>query len=829
MKEKKVKRTNRKKSEAPVPKNSGPSIWAGRVSADLLYLAFLLLATLLAFWSLTVDSRIYTQGDNINDAVYYNQVNQYYQQTGEIARWNPYIFGGVPNIFNLPKSVFTPDYYLEVISKALSLPFVFFWLGAVGLYFLLRHLQFDRLQSLFGSLLFVLAPFYKSLVINGHGTKIQAIMYAPWVLLALFRLCKDLRWFDVLFLALVAGLQIRTSHYQVVFYTAIIAFIFVAWDMAGRFRERSGLLLPLSVKLVVAGALTLMISARPLLLAANYAGESIRGREVVRLNDAQPDGRTLEKGVSKRFVSNWSFTPSELMTLLVSRAKGGTSNEYYSAARSIGFRDQVIPGYWGHSPYNGSYYYLGSITFLLLLVAFSWLKKNPLLWPLGIALLLMIVWSLGTFAGPIYDISYSVIPFFANFRTPTTSLAMVYLLAAIAATYGLRSLLYFDTKSKKTWQVMGFAAGLVILLFIIGNSASFMNERQSYQANILEMLVEARRGMYFTDLGMLFGGLLAFGGVLWLLIRKMIDPRSAMISLLLLSAIDLLLVSNRYSDETVSRAEFNRTFLGESQTTSFLKNDQEVFRVFVLGNMNFGLPAHVQTIGGGYDMQMNQSLYELTNNNLYERIDGTNQINWNVLDFMNVKYMVSDRQLEDDHLSQEIVDPGKGLYTYRYKFNKSRGFFVDGYQVLKDPVARMRQINNPNFDARRTAILEETPKQQIFPASRSTVELISFDPNKIVYTVQTANPGLFVMSDIYQPTLQKVFLDGELVEDVYKTNHAIQSIVVPEGLHTIEIRFDESMFTLSQWVTNSSFSMIYLFFLFMGYQYLGKRRNPLSL
>ncbi|MCB0665712.1 MAG: hypothetical protein KDC80_07815 [Saprospiraceae bacterium] len=819
---KKAKQTIRKKKEIKtgvLPRKESRV----RLKGNLGYLLALLIISLLAFWSLTIDSRIYTQGDNINDAVYYNQVNQFYQQSGEVARWNPYIFGGVPNIFNLPKSALTFDFYLEAISHSLSLPFVFFWIGAMGMFFLLRHLEFDRLQSFFGSLVFLLAPFYKSLVINGHGTKIQAIMYAPWIFWALFRLLKDRKWINVLFLALFAGLQIRTSHYQVVFYTAILSLIFILSNLVTGIRRGSGIPLKQLLLIGIAGIGALLISSRPLLLAASYAGDSIRGREVVRLNDPNPDVAALDRGVSKRFVSNWSFTPSELVTLLVARAKGGTSSEYFGDARSMGFRQDIIPGYWGHSPYNGSYYYMGSFVFLLMIAAFVWVKKNPVLWSLGIGLLVMMIWSLGTFAGPIYDLSYSLVPFFSNFRTPTTSMAMVYLLTAIIATYGLRSLTYYGGKEmKKFWQVLGAGLAVLALLFIIGTGASYVNSRQTYDQNVLEMLIEARRSMFFKDLAMLGGSLVLFIGCLWLFIKNKLDLKTTISALLILSTIDLFLVWNHYGDETMSRAEFNRTFLGDSQTTSYLKSDQEIFRVFALGNMNFGLPAHVQTIGGGYDMQMNKSLYELTNNNLYEKVDGRNQINWNVLDFMNVKYIVTDRQLDDEHLNQEIVDQAKGLYTYRYKFDKQRGFFVDDYQVISDPVARMRMINSKAFDARRTAILEESPKQQLFPASRSTVDLISFDPNKVVYTVQTSNPGLFVLSDIYQPKMQEIFIDGEKIDEVYKTNHTIQSVIVPAGLHTIELRYVKSLFGISKWISNISFLIVYLLLAFIIYHKIRK-------
>ena len=817
MKEKKVRKPVRRK---PAGEDRGGGNVKSTVSkyASILYLAALLIISLVAFWSLTMDGKIYTQGDNINDAIFYNQVDRYYQETGEIALWNPYIFGGLPNIFHLPKSWISPDFYLDLLTSLLSLPFVFFWLGAVGQFILLRYLKFGRLESFFGSLIFLLAPYYQSLVINGHGTKIQAITYAPWIVWSLLKVMKNQRWLDVCLLVLFTGLQLRTSHYQIVFYTAILAIIFVVANIIRELRAGAGFPWRRLLLLGVAGVASLMIASWPLLLAASYSGDSVRGREVVRLSD-QNSPTTRESGVSRAFVSNWSFKPRELLTLIVARAQGGTSSEAYSKAGSIGFKQDFIPSYWGHSPYNGSYYYMGIIVFFLTLLGFFRWKQNPFRWELVLGLLLMLLWSMGTFAGAVYSFSYRFIPFFSNFRTPTTSMSMVYFLTSILAVYGIRAMRDFGKDEiKELIRLTGLLVGIAALLFLAGNVFTFINSTEKYQEGVTDMLVEARRGMYFSDLLWYVAGGVVFLTIVWLQVKEKMDVSVAVLILLLLTVVDLGTVWNRYSDEAISQRDFARYYLDDTQTTVLLKNDPSVYRVFALSNQNFGLPAHIQTIGGGYDMQMNTTMYELMTNNLYHRIDGKNRINWNVLDFMNVKYLVSERTIENDKLSFEISDPGRSSYLYRYKFNKERAFFVDGYQVIKDDIARMRMINNPAFDARRTAILEEEPKQKTFPASRSKVDIISFDLNKIVYTVETENPGLFVMSETYSPKIQQLFLDGEPIDHVYKTNHAIQSVVIPKGLHTIELRYKSQLFTTSKWISNIGFILLYLALAFLLFQ-----------
>ena len=658
-------------------------------------------------------------------------------------------------------------------------------------------------------MMFVFAPYYKSLVIAGHGTKIEAIMYLPWIIWSLLRVLKKQKGLDLVFLTLVVGLQIRSSHFQVVFYSGILCGVITLFHLARKFRMEKQPPWKVLALLALSLAGSLVLSARPLMLASQYARDSVRGREVLRISD-NASSPEQEKGVSKKFVTTWSFLPSELTTLLLPRGKGGTSTEYFSEATRQGFKEPIISSYWGHSPFNGSYYYAGAIVFFLVLIAFFYFKKDSLILPLGVSLLLMLIWSLGTFAGPIYDISYSVLPFFSNFRTPTTSMSLVYFIFSILSVFGLRFLTSLVSDKKRLRILFYSVLGLGALFFLGGQMSSFEKPGEYLPTNQLFSTTSIREQMFNTDLLWYVVAVILFGVILYLIRAKKVSYQAGVILLLCISFADLGRVWNSYTQETVRKSDFKRVHLGPTEATTFFKADQDVFRVFALSTQNFDLPAYVQTIGGGFDMQMNTRMYELSNNNLFYKLDGKIQINWNVLDFMNVKYVATELGFEHERLTLELSDPAKGVNIYRYKFNRDRGFFVDDFQVVKDPIERMSLINDSGFDPRHTAILEEAPSEKIFSVSRSKVDLISFASNKSIYTVETESPGLFVISEIYTPALQELYMDGERIEKVYRTNHAIQSVIVPKGIHTIELRYKEVVFATSAIISNIGFIAIYL-------------------
>ena len=790
---------------------------------DLLLVGAISVIVLIFFAPLALQQQIYPENDNIHFPVVNNLTYDYQARTGEIAYWNPNPWGGIPNVFKIPRSKWSPDYYLTQLSELLSLPFIFFLWGAIGMYLLSKHLGFGRILSAFGALLFVLAPYCKALVIVGHVDKIQALGHLPWVLLSLLLLLRKPKPWHLIFFALAFALELRSNHYQVVFYGAVVmAFITIghlwpmlqkgAWSSAAR-----SLILP-----VVGGLLALLIAAEPFVIAYKNSGRSVRSQQVIRLSDQTSERKD---GVSKRLVQNWSFAPSELLTLIIPRAKGGLSDDVYPQAHYLGFQDGEVSSYWGPSPFNATYYYIGAVLFLLLGFTFFAKTRGPTFWALLLVSGLMIIWALGTRLGFFYDFCYHTIPFFKNFRTPSTSLSMLSITIPLLSLYGLQSIrdLSFVKKSKQIWMLVAAFAAIGVLLLVYAGAASFVKPDEDSTAKMVMALQGIRKEMFLMDIYRYLAILLiGVALILAYLKRKMTFPIFSIL-ILIAAVTDLFLIQQRYPFKTVSQREFDQRYLAPTSTVKLLQGDPESFRVLPFATSNFGLPAHVQTFGGGNDLQMSINAFEVTVNCLHHKLDGRVQLNWNVLDMMNIKYIVSQRELQHDFLALEYTDEAEGLYTYRYKFNRPRGYFVDRFEVITEARSRLERLNQKQFDSRSTAILERHPGQALQPASRSITEVIHFSPNKVTYNVNTPVQGLFVMSDIYAPEAQEVYLDGDLVTEVYSTNHLIQSIIVPPGFHTVELRYKDDIYRLSFWLTRFGLILSYLILVIVLYYEIRKR------
>ena len=78
------------------------------------------------------------------------------------------------------------------------------------------------------------------------------------------------------------------------------------------------------------------------------------------------------------------------------------------------------------------------------------------------------------------------------------------------------------------------------------------------------------------------------------------------------------------------------------------------------------------------------------------------------------------------------------------------------------------------------------------------------------FDVYTDKNALFVISDVFYPPGWRIYIDEQKVETVYKTDHAIQSIIVPSGSHKIEMHFEPESYSRNINLAYISVSILYL-------------------
>ncbi len=760
-----------------------------------------------------------------------HQVREFQKETGERALWNPYLFCGMPLYHRLSPVVFSVDTLLKKLGRWFSVVFMFYIFGALGFYLLARYLKMSPLVAFFGSLIFILMPHYKSLYLVGHLSKFEALMVLPWIFLS-FRFFLDRR--DILSAALFAlsfGVQIRTQHYQIVFYTAVMVFALGVYPLLRDLLDRKFARFAKSTGLLIAGlVLAIGMSAQPLFLAKEYLPYSKRGKTTIDVDQ----GKAKDSGgVSMKYATQWSTHPSEILTWLVPRFYGGMSSEKYDGSKYPSYRGQELPTYWGHMPFTQSYEYMGLITLLLALLGLLAYRKEKSILSLFIFALWLILLSFGRHLEWFYALFYNYVPFFNKFRAPMMSVTVTYFVFSVFALYGLKYLSQLKRngdwfKDHKTlWYVVGGFFVLGVVLWLYGQGASFSKPGgDRLQGQALEIIRTIRAEYFSHDVMRYIIIVLLSGGVMIGYVKNKINFSVLVLALGLIAVADLVNIQARVSKKYSDVKRIEQRYFRPTPTDKFLMNDPETFRIFPVGQLfgdNRWAYFH-QTIGGYSPIKM-YVIEELVEKNIYNGPDPKLPINWNVLKILNVKYVILQGPVEHSMLTPAFSDAQNKLYTYRFNERLPRAFFVGQTRVIKDELERLKTINSPDFDPAQTAILEEALTQKISQPDSSYAKVLAFSSNREEFEVYSDKTALLVISEVSYPPGWKIFLDDQPVDKIYKTDHAVMSIVVPQGRHKLELIFRPDSYYKNIKIAAVSAGLIYLgIFIPLVILYLRKKR-----
>jgi hypothetical protein len=788
---------------------------------DLLAIGLFALTILILYSAIIFKGYIFEGGDTIEILTQTNKINEYHQATGDAPLWNPYPESGTPNLFHLPKSAFSVDFYLDKIGGIFNTTLIFFLLGATGMYFLLKYLRFSSLISFTSSLIFILTPYYKSLIIVGQylPAKFEAIMIIPWIVLT-FLLCLDkvkLLYFCLFSLTL--SVQFQTQHYQVIYYTALLLFaIGIAPLLTDLIHKKYLDFLKKCSLLLLAGIISVLSVAYPLFLAKKFNEYAIRAKWALDISK----GKTSEQrksGVDPEFIKSWSLAPREFIDFLIPRASGGTMTEKYEGQEAPELNDRNIPSYWGNMLFSGSLMYLGIPVLLSLMALFHFRKR--LVTSLSITALILGLWALGMNFKPFYMLCYDYLPFFRNFRTPPTSLTVVYFIVAILSAYGLNFLLNDENRENKIHRkrilyLLAAFFGLGIIFYYLGDQFSYSKGQENFDASLLPVFQKIRRGFFFSDLTRYFMLVGVFSLISAGFILRLIKHNQALTLICALIAVDLIAIQYRYTDEPISRRDLNQKYFPSEALTGFFNADKDNYRVYAYSQSGMTYTSTVQTIQNNFDLQTLSTVYDLFLNNLLHTNSDREHINWNVLRIFAVKYLVFDRVMDDQQLTMVFSNPERNEYIYTYRDPLPFGHFVKNYQVLPGDYERLTAINDSTFDPAVTALLNREPGQRLQSPDSTFSRLTLFTPNTLRFEVYSDKPGLFVMSVPALPDGWKAYVDNK-AGDILVANHAMQSVVVPGGNHTVTLEFRPSIYTTSLHVSAVSSLFLYLMIAFLAF------------
>jgi hypothetical protein len=481
---------------------------------------------------------------------------------------------------------------------------------------------------------------------------------------------------------------------------------------------------------------------------------------------------------------------------------------------------------------------------------------------LGIGALLMTLFALGEHFEPLNRLMFTYFPLFDAFRVPETWLSIVALALAVLAGLGLAQVRATDPSAKDAdstnravYGGVGIALGLAALL-LLGGNALFDFERPGERDQIMQQIAqsnnvpvddprvaqaadnfleetrEERRSALRADAGRTLLFLVIAGAALVLYRRERVPGYAMALVLVLLVVTDLWGVDRRHLNterlvpaddptDLIATYDFDR-FLNEQQREA---GGAGQFRVLSLERdpMNNARPAfHYETIGGYHGAKLR--LYQDYIDFLY-RDPGTAIQTPAVLDLMNVRYVVSPQPLPGMQAVFESEETG--LTVLERPEAPPRAYFVGETAPVDTPEEAFSILRASGHNVQQTAVVRAVDDLSTTPiTSESTAEatVTQHTPREITIDVATDAPRLLVLSEVYYPAGWEATIDEQEVP-IHRVNHFQRGLPIPEGDHTLTLRFDPSSHTTGVWIAGVSTTLAYGAVVFLLVQAV-RRREP---
>ncbi|MDR1172179.1 MAG: hypothetical protein LBL24_06980 [Bacteroidales bacterium] len=786
------------------------------------------LATMVYFSPVFFDGKQLRQGDVLHSNGSSQEIVEYRERTGQEALWTNAVFGGMP-AYQI--SVRYHGSWLPYLSAFLSLgmpsPTYMIFFALLGFYIMLLCFRVNPWLAIAGAFAYGLSTYFMLIAGAGHNTKMRAMAYMPAIIGGLYlAYVRRKIWLGVLVVCLALGLQIRANHLQITYYTGIIVLIFIIFEFVRIIREKDySSFVKTSAAMVIAVALAVGVNITNMLLTVEYTSYSTRGQSELTDETGDQTG-----GLDRSYIlGGYSYGISETMDLFIPSFAGGPisadaakKSPLYDALVKRGYPRNTATDaaryltYWGGQERGtaGPVYLGAVIVFLFVLGLF--VMKGQVKWWLFTATILSIALAWGQHFGFLSNLFIDYFPMYDKFRTVsmilTIAMLTVPLLGILAVNEMLGSNLTVADKLKAL-RKSTLITGIIALLFALAPGLFFSFEAAS-DANYQEWIIplrDTREWALRTDAFRSFVFVLGTAAVLWLTMKGKLKPAPAIALLTALIVIDLWTVDKRYLNDSSFKPKGVNTAQPTPVDLDILQDKDPNYRVLNLSVDPFNdatTSFFHKSIGGYHGAKMKR--YQ----ELIERYIGKG--NMAVLNMLNTKYFI----VAGKETGQLMKQANPGALGNAWPAGNIK--WVDNADA---EIAALGE-----FDPSSEAVVDKRyqPALEGFIArddSTASINLVSYEPNHLVYEYHSQIPQLIVFSEIFYDKGWNAYIDGELTPHI-RADYVLRAMAVPAGKHEIVFRFEPVNYARGEKIAlASSVGVVLLILGVAAKEYLGYRKK----
>ncbi len=762
---------------------------------------------------------------------------EYLQKTGERSRWTNALFGGMPTYQMAPSYGSTDLLAKAVNAYHLWLPenvwFVFAYL--LGFYILLRAFDFRQHLAALGSIIWAFSTYFLIIIAAGHIWKVWALAYLPPLIAGIVLAYRGKYLWGLLLTAVFMAFEINANHVQMTYYYLfIVLFLVIGWLVEAIQKHEMVRFMKATAVCIAGAAIGVCINLSNLYHTWQYSQESMRGKsELVKQNSANQ----TSSGLDRDYITQWSYGIGETWTLLIPNTKGGASMPLSMSETAMKHADEnyvsiynQIGQYWGEQPGTSGPVYVGAFVMLLFILGL-FIVKGPVKWALLAATVLSVLLSWGKNFMGFTDFFLDYVPMYAKFRTVASILVIAEFTIPLLAMLALKKI--FDepevlkTKAKYLYISFGLTAGICLLFALMPSaffgsfvSSSEMHAIQSLPAEhvqpLLANLTEMRQAVFTADCWRSF--LIIVIGMALLMIYRYgkLKAEYTVACILVLCLVDLWQVNKRYlNDEMFVPKSEREQPQQKTQTDELILRDQTLdYRVLNLASNTFNeneTSYYHKSIGGYHAAKLRryqemidayispemQALFGAVSKAAGDMTQVKGDSICPVLNMLNTRYFIFP-------LEGGQTVPIQNPYAY------GNAWFVDQLDYVANANEELDALGK--IDLRHQAVADAKFKEQLGEAvvqdTASIVTITTYEPNRLVYDVNSGKGGILVFSEIYYPGWTAT-VDGQPVE-LGRVDYILRALHIQPGKHQVELTFFPKSVSTTETVAYIAFFLLIL-------------------
>lgn len=734
-----------------------------------------------------------------------NEILEYKQKTGRQVWWTNSMFGGMP-AFQVSGSTPTNAVRakLETISHG-GFTGNFAFIGTLvayllGFYFMLICFGVNPWLSIIGAFALTLSSYYMLIIPAGHMTKAHALATLAPIIGGIYAVFRKKYWLGAP-LIIIYGIIGITLHPQMTYYFMMLIGVMGCAELYIHIREKGWKDLGIGIGVcLLCAALVFGTKLSWWQMNNEYLKETMRGGHSELRQEEKTE--TQKDGLDIKYATDWSYGKAETLTLLIPNFMGGASG-YNIGEKSVLYDElvkarvpkssakqfcQAAPTYWGEKMFTSGAVYVGAIICFLFVLGLL-IVPGPYKWGLLFATITSILLAWGKNFMPLTEWFFYHFPMYNKFRAVESILVVAEVTIPLLGFLGLQKLWEAkEDKSRYSTSVLiagGITAGLCLLIALFGESmfsftSSFDNQWKGQVGDeIYRMIVDQRIAMMKSDAWRSFGLITAAVLVMWLYAKDKLKSGYALGILAALILIDLVPVDRRFfgSKDFVSKKDGSRYFAIQPWEEEILQDNSLDYRVLNLtaNTFNDSRTSYRLKSIGGYSAVKLRRYQDLIDQHI-------SQMNWNVLNMLNTKYIVTQRGV--------IPNPDA----------MGNAWFVENVQFVPTPDDESAALNTLNL--RKTAVADEKFQDVLtcsgMPDEGDRIELTKYTPDQLDYSYQLANERVAVFSEIYYPQGWHLYCDGKEIP-LGRVNYTLRAAVLPAGEHRLHMEFVPAALATDKW------------------------------